>query len=237
MVEWLRSLAFSIGFLVTLVIIAAVGMLTVFLPYRQRYAFLTLWGRMNIAWLRWTCGVGFRVEGRENIPDGPAIVLSRHESTWETLAFQQIFPAQVYVLKRELLWLPLFGWALALLKPIAIDRGAGRRAVQQVIGQGLDRLAQGLWIVVFPEGTRLAPGERRRFGVGGALLAERSGCPVVPVAHNAGDFWPRRRFVKRSGEIRVLIGEPIESKGKSAVEINAITQRWIEQAIETIRKP
>jgi 1-acyl-sn-glycerol-3-phosphate acyltransferase len=158
-------------------------------------------------------------------------VLSKHQSAWETLAFQEIFPPFVFILKRELLWIPLFGWGLALLKPIAIDRDAGRRALDQVVSQGRARLEQGIWVVVFPEGTRVAPGHRRRYKSGGAALAAETGYPVVPVAHNAGVFWPKRSFIKKPGTIRVVIGPPIPTKGKSADEVLDQAEEWIEQTM------
>jgi 1-acyl-sn-glycerol-3-phosphate acyltransferase len=173
-------------------------------------------------------GLRYRVEGRENIPAGNAIILAKHQSTWETLAMQQVFPPQVWLLKRELLKIPFFGWGLALLEPIAIDRNAGRKALKQLAEIGKDRLGQGLWVVVFPEGTRTAFGDKGQYQVGGAYLAEKSGYPVVPVAHDAGRFWPRHSFLKYPGEIRMVIGKPIESRGRKAGEINREVEEWIE---------
>lgn len=234
----LRSLLFSTGMLVSMVFFSLAGILLflLFVPFPVRYRITTRWGRFTIWWLKVTCGIDYRVEGRENIPEGPAIVFSKHQSTWETLALQQIFPPQVWVLKRELMWLPLFGWTMATLKPIAIDRSAGRKAVNKIVEIGTRRLHSGLWVVIFPEGTRVPPGETRRYGIGGAVLAEKSGYPVVPVAHNAGEFWPRRAFLKRPGTIRVVIGPPIESKGRTAAEINRLAREWIEQAMGRIAR-
>jgi 1-acyl-sn-glycerol-3-phosphate acyltransferase len=181
--------------------------------------------------LKHICGLDYRVDGLEHLPAGAAVILAKHQSAWETIAFQQIFPPQTGVLKRELLWIPLFGWALALLRPIAIDRGAGRVAIEQVIEQGRERLQSGIWVVVFPEGTRVASGTRRRYGIGGAALAAASGYPVVPVAHNAGFFWPRRGFLKRPGTIRVVIGPVIDPRGKTAEEIRRQAEEWIENTM------
>ncbi len=144
------------------------------------------------------CGLNFIVEGRERIPAGNHIVMSNHTSAWETVAQFVIFPPQVWVLKRELLWIPFVGWGLKLLRPIAINRGEGHRAVNQVIEQGKARLADGLWVIIFPEGTRVVAGETRKFGVSGALLATATGKLLVPLSHNAGAFWPRRGFVKKA---------------------------------------
>jgi 1-acyl-sn-glycerol-3-phosphate acyltransferase len=213
---------------VSVLVYAPLALLTFPLPYAQRYRFISQWARFHIWLLRALCGLDYRVSGREHLPRGAAIILAKHQSTWETLAFQSIFPAQTWVLKRELIWVPLFGWALALLKPIAIDRGSGRKAVEQVVSQGRDRLDAGIWVTVFPEGTRVPPGTRRRWGVGGAMLAAATGYPVVPVAHNAGLYWPRRGFLKRPGTIEVAIGPVIESHGRRPEEILKLAQEWVE---------
>jgi 1-acyl-sn-glycerol-3-phosphate acyltransferase len=168
------------------------------------------------------------VVGTENIPDQASIILSKHQSAWETLALQSIFPPQVWVLKRELLRLPFFGWALALSSPIAIDRGTARLALKQLLDQGKDRLAQGFWVVIFPEGTRVAPGTKGRYKVGGAWLATHTGALVVPVAHNAGEFWGRNAFLKYPGTITVSIGKPLDSTGRKADELNSQVEAWIE---------
>lgn len=229
--QWLRSLVFNLILWGSVVVYAPLGLLTFPLPVRQRYVFMSGWARMQMWLARWLVGIHYRVEGRHHLPKGAAIVLAKHQSTWETIALQQILPPQVWVLKRELMWIPLFGWALALLKPIAIDRGAGRKAVEQVIEQGRQRLDDGFWVVVFPEGTRVAPGHKRRFGLGGAVLAAETGYPVVPIAHNAGSFWPRRTILKRPGTVHVVIGPVIESRGKTAQEIISQAEHWIETEV------
>jgi 1-acyl-sn-glycerol-3-phosphate acyltransferase len=230
----LRALAFWFGMLLSTAVIAPLSLLTFPLPFVMRYRFIGLWTRFNLWWLERSCGLRYDVAGTENIPAGNAIVMAKHQSAWETLALQRIFGPQVWVLKRELLWLPLFGWGLALLEPIAIDRKAGRKAVRQVVEQGTQRLRAGRWVVIFPEGTRVAPGERKRYGIGGALLAEQSGYPVVPVAHNAGEFWRRRSFIKYPGVIRVIIGAPIPAAGRPAAQIIADVETWIESTMQTI---
>lgn len=174
------------------------------------------------------CGLRYRIVGAENIPKTPSIVLSKHQSAWETLAFQEIFPPQVWVLKKELLRIPFFGWGLAMTSPIAIDRSAKKKALEQIVEQGKDRLKQGFWIVVFPEGTRIPPGQRGKYRIGGAWLATHTNVPVVPVAHNAGEFWGRNSFVKHPGTITVSIGQPIDPTGMEAGELNAHVEAWIE---------
>lgn len=228
----LRSLLFNAVMFSSVVLYAPLALLTWPFSPLARYRFISQWARFHIWLLGALCGLRFRVAGREHLPrNRTAVLLAKHQSTWETLAFQQIFPPQVWVLKRELQWIPLFGWALALLNPIAINRGAGRRAVQQIIEQGRQRLESGRWVVVFPEGTRMAAGQQRRFGIGGAALASATGHPVVPVAHNAGHYWPRRGFLKQPGIIDVVIGPVIESRGKTAEEINQLAEAWMHAAM------
>lgn len=223
------SVLFNLGYALSALVFGTISPLTFPFPFHLRYKFISQWARFNLWWLKLTCGLTYQVEGRENIPNEPAIVFCKHQSAWETLALQQIFPPQIWLLKRELLWIPFFGWGLAMLDPIAIDRNAGRRALRQLVEQGMQRLRTGRWVVIFPEGTRLAPGAHRRFLPGGAKLAQESGCPVVPVAHNAGCFWPRKSFLKRSGVIRVVVGPIIPSAGKSTSEINQLAESWINE--------
>lgn len=232
---FLRSLLFAFGLGLSTLVFAPLALLSFPLPYRARYRLITRWTHFNLWWLARTCRLRHVVEGLENVPAPPGIVFAKHESAWETLALQLVFSPQVWVLKRELLWIPFFGWGLAMLRPIAIDRGSPRRAIEQIMRRGSERLEDGCWVVVFPEGTRVAPGERRRYGAGGAALAQRSGYPVVPVAHNAGDFWPRRGFVKHPGIIRMVIGPPIETRGRSVAEINHQAQNWIESCMHRLR--
>ena len=212
----------------------AVMALGFWLPHRAQFAIARSWARILFWVLERLCGLTFVVEGRERIPPGNHIVMSNHTSAWETVAPFLIFPPQVWVLKRELLWIPFVGWGLKLLRPIAINRGEGHRAVNQVIDQGKARLEDGLWIIVFPEGTRVVAGDTRKFGVSGALLAVESGKSVVPLSHNAGAYWPRRGFLKKPGTIRVIIGEPIESAGKKPRELNEEVKQSIEAGLARI---
>jgi len=199
----------------------------------NRYRITSGWAHIMLYLTRVICGVHYRVLGIENIPKTPSIVLSKHQSAWETLAFQQIFPAQVWVLKKELLHIPFFGWGLAMTSPIAINRSSGRSALKQIVQQGKDRLKQGLWIVIFPEGTRIVPGKKGKYGIGGAWLATHTGVSVVPVAHNAGELWGKNSFIKRPGTITVSIGAPIDPAGMKASELNARVEEWIE--LEVVR--
>ena len=229
---YLRATLFSIGSVLSMVFVALTGLLTAPFPFRIRYFYLTRWGYVTLRWLLWICRLDYEVIGQENIPTSASIIFCKHSSTWETLVLQELFPPQVWVLKRELMWVPIFGWGLAMLKPIAIDRGAGRRAIDQIADQGVERLREGLCVAIFPEGTRVAPGASKKWGVGGAVLAEKSGYPVIPIAHNAGYYWARRQFVKRPGTIKLVIGKPIETKGLSAAEINRQAKQWVDAQME-----
>src|SRR5450830_1453854 len=204
----LRSLIFTIGQWVFTPIFSLLALLTFPFSRVTRNKIISLWARSMIWWLRITCNITYVVKGAENIPTTPCVILAKHQSAWETLAFQLIFPAQVYVMKRELLWIPFFGWGLAMTSPIAINRSDGKGAVKQLLKQGKERLAQGFFVVIFPEGTRIPYGERGKYKVGGALLAVSASAPVVPVAHNAGRLWGRNSFIKHPGLITMSIGVP-----------------------------
>ncbi len=234
LVLWLRSLAFWLVFPVTIIVYAILLLFTFPFSLRVRWVLIQSWVTFTLWWLKVSCKLTHEVQGAENIPDGAGIVFAKHQSTWETIALQRIFPLQVWVAKRELMWIPFFGWGLALMKCIAIKRGSGRAAIRQLVSQGKTRLEQGIWIVIFPEGTRIPAGERGQYRIGGAVLAEHSGFPIVPVAHNAGEYWPRRSFIKRPGVIQVRIGAPISSNGKSAQQILDEAADWIEARMDEI---
>jgi 1-acyl-sn-glycerol-3-phosphate acyltransferase len=199
-----------------------------FIPYRRRFALAHGWGWVLLRALKLLCRLDYRVEGRENMPEGHHVALWKHSSTWETFAQAVIFPPQAWVFKHELMWIPFVGWGLKLLRGIAINRGGGASAVRQVVEQGTARLNDGMWVVIFPEGTRMPPGETRRYGVSGALLAVESGHLIVPVAHDAGYYWRRRGVLKKPGTIVVRIGKPIVCAGRDPREVNTEAQTWIE---------
>ena len=232
--QLLRSLLFTTYMMASACVFGGVMALGFWLPYQAQFALARTWARILLWVLERLCGLKYVVEGRERIPPGNHIVMSNHTSAWETVAQFLIFPPQVWVLKRELLWIPFVGWGLKLLRPIAINRGEGHRAVNQVVEQGKARLRDGLWIIIFPEGTRVIAGETRKFGVSGAVLAIASGKSVVPLSHNAGLFWARRGFVKKPGTIRVIIGAPIESAGKNPRELNEEIRQAIEAGLAHI---
>lgn len=228
--QWLRSMLFNLfnavwtigfGFIYCVVCL--------FLPFRGRFYMAGVLTRVMFWGLKWICGLTYSVEGRENLIPGKHVLFIKHSSTWETYGIMTLFRPLVWVMKREILWIPFIGWGCLLARCIAIDRKAGTVAVNQVLSQGKDRMERfDAWVAVFPEGTRMAAGETRRYGSSGTLLAAQQKCKIVPVAHNAGYFWPRRGVLKKPGVIRVIIGPPFEAAGRDVRELNEEIQAWIE---------
>ncbi len=204
------------------------------LPHRWRRRTVVPWVHVATWLIRQVLRIDYRVLGRENIPDRPSIILSKHQSAWETIVLQLIFPWTLFVWKKELLWLPFFGWGLAATPMISIDRGAGKEALRQLIEQGRKRLGQGYWIIIFPEGTRTPVGSYRRYKTGGARLSVEAGAPLVPVALNAGEFWSRRAFIKYPGTVTVSIGPAIDPAGLGPEEVNARAEAWMEAEMRRI---
>jgi 1-acyl-sn-glycerol-3-phosphate acyltransferase len=229
--QWLGSIAFSVYMVLSVPVYVFLLFVTLPLPGNDPYRWAVGWAATMLRGLRTFCSLDYSVTGREHVPEGGAVVLMKHSSTWETIAQIIIFPRQTWVLKHELLRIPVFGWGLRRLGPIAIDRKGGANAVNQVLSQGRSRLSQGLCVMIFPEGTRMPVGQTRRYGLSGALLASAAGKPIVPVAHNAGLFWPRRGWLKRAGTVRVVIGAPIPTAGRDARAINDDVQHWIEARV------
>lgn len=234
--RFLRSLSFLLGQIITVLPYSLVALAVFPLPAVTRSRLIGGWAHFIVWWLKITCGITHSVRGLEHLPTKPCVILSKHQSAWETIAFQVIFPPQTWVLKRELLWIPVFGWALAASRPIAIDRSVGAKALETVAKQGVDRIRDGRYVIVFPEGTRVRTGEHGRYNPGGAMLAVKAGVPVVPVAHNAGEYWPRRGFLKRPGVIQVVVGAPIAVSGQRARQITAQAEAWIEATMRDLNR-
>lgn len=230
-----RSLLFTSFLFVTALFYGALILLLFWAPMELKWRLCVSWCRMSVWAGDFFCGLKVIVEGRENIPDEPSVIMIKHTTALETYWQVTEFPRASWVVKRELLWIPLFGWAIAMIfQPIGINRKAGGSAVKQVIRQGKERLRDGVWVTIFPEGTRMPAGETRRYGASGAALAIEAGAKIVPVAHNAGDFWPRRGFHKRPGTVRFRIGPPIDPAGMSVKDVNGAVQDWIETTMQEI---
>jgi 1-acyl-sn-glycerol-3-phosphate acyltransferase len=230
---FIRSLIFTIGQWLFTPIFSVLALLTFPFSRIKRNQIISLWARSMLWWLRLTCNITYTIQGAEHMPTYPCVILAKHQSAWETLAFQLIFPAQCFVMKRELLWIPFFGWGLSMTSPVAINRSTGREALKQLVAQGKARLSQGLWVVVFPEGTRIKPKTTSKFHIGGAWLATGANATVLPVAHNAGSCWPKNSMLKNSGVITVSIGKPIETSGLKIEALNTQVEAWIN--VETAR--
>ena len=229
---WLLSLLFFllynlIGIIHSLLCLAVAP----FQNFQQRYWFVNRWSQATMWLLQRLNGVRIQVEGIEQIPtERPVVVMCNHQSQWETFYLQLLISPQATILKRELLWVPFFGWGLALLRPIAIDRSKGSQALKTLLRVGQERLREGISVLIFPEGTRQPPGTIGSFNLGGAMLAARAGVEVLPMVHNSGDCWPKRSLLRLPGTIRLRIGQPISTVGKSPKQITAEVEAWIRQA-------
>ena len=230
----IRSLLFYAGQIISTILFAPLGLLVFPLSFKTRYYIITRWTAFNLWWLKICCNVDYEIEGLENIPDQACIVMCKHQSAFETLALQLIFIPQVWVLKHELLRIPVYGWGLASMQPIAINRGSVIKSFRQIVTQGCQRLKAGLWVIIFPEGTRVAPGEKKAYLPGGGMLAVKSKANIIPVAHNAGHLWPRNSLIKKPGTITLVIGPVIESTNKSAKKITMEVETWIETTVSSL---
>jgi 1-acyl-sn-glycerol-3-phosphate acyltransferase len=231
---FLRSLLFMLALVVTTPLIVLALLCVFWLPSRQRRLFVMPWVRLVMWLIRHLLGIEHRILGAEHIPATPCVILCKHQSAWETFALQIIFPLTAFVYKKELHWLPFFGWGIKLMPFVGIDRAAGKAALNQVAERGKQRLAEGYSVIVFPEGTRVPPGQHRRYKIGGAWLAAKSGVPVVPVALNSGEYWRRQAFLKTPGTVTISIGPTIDPGGKAADQINAAAESWIEAEMRRI---
>ncbi len=232
----LRSLIFYIGYVSLTIWFGLTGpLLYPLLGFRRCCKYIFLWHLLVIRWLRFCCGVRYRILGSEHVPEGPCVFLSRHQSPWETMFLCCLKPPPtIVVVKRELLWIPIFGWGLLLARQIPIDRRSSQRALQQILERGSARIKKGFSVLIFPEGTRVPPGQMRKFSRGGSMLAQTAEVPAVPIAHNAGECWPAHRFLKYPGEITVSLGQPIPPDAGDAKEINRRAEEWVRAEMEKL---
>lgn len=232
--QYFYSLAFVCSMFISSVYLSLVGTFLLPFSFTIRYRFINFYSVINLWVLKNLCKIDYRVEGKENIPDEACIIFSKHQSALETMMVQRIFPPLTFVVKQELLWLPFFGWGLRGIDPIAINRKSGRKAISQIVEQGIDRLKQGIWIVIFPEGTRSKPGTRLPYKKGGAILATKSEHKVIPVAHTAGEYWPKGFFSRQTGTIVMSIGPAIETKGRKTEDVMHEAECWIETKMKEL---
>lgn len=232
--NFLRSSLFAIVQSFLTIVFSLLALLTFPVKPFARYRIIFLWNHIVVRLARLICGIRYEIKGLENLPDHPVIVMSKHQSAWETIALPTLFPPMSIVIKKELLMIPFFGWGMRMASPIAIDRKAGKEALKQIVAQGKARIAEGFWVLIFPEGTRVKAGEVGRYGIGGAWLATHTKTPVLPVAHNAGEVWPKNSFLKRPGTVTVSIGPVISSEGKKADVLNEEVKHWIESEMKQL---
>lgn len=235
---FIRSLLYSLIMIVSSAFHCGLCLMAAPLPLKYRYRLTRLW-MVAMIWLgRVLCHMDYKIEGKRNllkVKNG--ILFSKHQSAWETIFLAAAFDQAAIIVKRELLWLPFFGWGLALLRPIAINRSKSRASMQQIMEQGKRYLNQGRWVLIFPEGTRVSPGHVGKYRIGGARLALEAGYPIIPIAHNAGHCWSKRQFIKQPGLIRVVYGPPIYPEGKTAEEILEAAKTWIETTMQKLENP
>lgn len=231
-VLYLRAWLFYLGLFVLTIPFSLLAIVLIPLPAVTRSRWVSGWAHAVMWWLKVTCNLRYELSGREHIPATPSIILAKHQSAWETIALQTILPPQVWVLKRELLMIPFFGWGLWAVGSIPIDRSSGREALKKLVNHGKDRLKRGLWVVIFPEGTRTAPGARAKYHIGGAWLASHTQTAVLPVAHNAGRYWRKNSILKYPGVIQVVIGPVIPTNGLKPDVLNQQVETWIETEMQ-----
>jgi 1-acyl-sn-glycerol-3-phosphate acyltransferase len=230
----LRSVIFLLG---ALVITAPFGFLVPLgrlFGSEPPFTLARLYTQVMLKWVEISCGIGYVVSGWEHVPKFPVVIMAKHQSAWETIFIESAFPSQCWIIKRELRWLPFVGWGLMAIRAIAIDRTSGSSAREQIVEQGAQRLKEGHWVTIFPEGTRTAPGKVGRYGIGGSLLATRTGTPILPIAHDAGEYWPRYAFKKKRGTVKVVIGPLIETNGRDVISVNNDVRNWIEGEMRKI---
>jgi 1-acyl-sn-glycerol-3-phosphate acyltransferase len=230
----IRSVLFLVGGVLITSVFGIFVPLGGLITFRLGAWFASTYTTVMLEWVELALGITCEVSGWENVPKFPVVVMAKHQSAWETLFMESRLPPQCWIVKRELLWLPFIGWSLIAIRCIAIDRKSGTSAREQIVEQGARRLKEGMWVSIFPEGTRTPPGKVGRYGIGGAMLATRTGTPILPIAHNAGECWPRYSFRKTPGVVKVVIGPLIRAEGRDVISVNNEVQQWIEGQMRII---
>ena len=231
----IRSLIFSTCSIISMLIFSFVCLASLLVPLSYRHRSIRCYLRFYMWLLATVCHIRYEVEGLEHVPsDRVGVVLCKHSSAWETFFMPLVFHDPAVIAKRELSWIPFFGWGLLSSEPILINRSDKTSAMQQIINKGKRALDKGRWILVFPEGTRVPFGQTGKYHLGGARLAVANHVPVIPVAHNAGYFWPKRGFIKRPGTVKVVIGPLMETSGRTPDEVMQSAKVWIDSTVSRI---
>jgi len=230
----LRSVLFLVGAVAITAVFGLLVPLARVFGSEPPFTVARFYTKVMLRWIEMSLAIRHEVSGWEHVPDFPVVIMAKHQSAWETIFIESAFPSQCWIVKKELLWLPFVGWGLMAIRAIAIDRSSGSSAREQIVAQGAERLKEGHWVTIFPEGTRVAPGKVGRYGVGGSLLATRTGTPILPIAHNAGEYWPRYAFRKKPGTVKVVVGPLIQTAGRDVISVNNDVQGWIEGEMRRI---
>ena len=234
-IAFTRSVLFYAVYAVVMVVFGTIACtIGLLMPYQMRQNVATWANAIIIKWLNFSCGITLQIDGLENLPDTPCVVLSKHQSGWETFYLQRLLRPVSTILKKELFWIPFFGWGLYFMRPIAIDRSNPREAMKQILTQGKQRLAQGNNVLIYPEGTRTPVEQVGNYGRSGAALAIAAGVPVLPIAQNAGYCWPAHKFIKWPGRIHMVIGVPIDTTGTDSRQLTEQVKGWIESTQQTL---
>ncbi len=234
--RFIRSSIFLLGMTISTCLWVIPCVLARLFPYRICFAIVSAWCTFNVHWARITCGIRYEITGLNNIPDKACVIMSNHQSTWETLAYPSIFPTLTWVIKKELLYVPLFGWGIASTQPIALDRKQGKKSFLQLVKDGKEKLSLGRFIIIFPEGTRIPYEEVRSLKVGGFVLAKKANADILPVVHDAGRLWPRNGFLKSPGTIQLHIGKPISTQDKTSEQLRQHYAQWLSQTRAEIKQ-
>ncbi|MCG8671576.1 MAG: 1-acyl-sn-glycerol-3-phosphate acyltransferase [Pseudomonadales bacterium] len=225
----IRGIVFNIGYVISVILFGTFSIIVLpLLSFEKRYYLASSWVYFLEWWLKVACGIHHRVIDLDNLPKEPCVIVSNHQSTWETFFLQRYFAPQATVLKKELMWIPFFSWVIRFMKPIVIDRSQKTNALKQILAQGEERLKEGLWVLIFPEGTRVAIGEKQPHFAGGSMLAIRNSVPIVPLVHNAGQVWPAHRISKYPGTVTVKFGKAIETKDRKPKDLTQEIQEWMD---------
>jgi 1-acyl-sn-glycerol-3-phosphate acyltransferase len=229
LISFTRGLIFYFGYVISIIFysVFVTPFAWLLLPFKQRYSIVTSWIRFLGWWLKITCGIRYELENPQDLPKELCVVVANHQSSWETFFLQQYFAPQCVAAKKELMYIPFVGFTLRALNPVVIDRSKKQNALKQLIQQGKERLNDGVSVLIFPEGTRVHMGETKPHFAGGAMLAIKAETGILPIAHNAGLYWPPGRISKFPGTIKIRVGQLTQTKDRKPKELSQQLEEWI----------